>query len=91
MSHAVNPSPAPKGASKNVPDGVAKLILGFVLGAGVMFLGMHFYGPREYIRVPLPAGNPPGEGERLSMPGGVPGAPPTGGGAGSGESPTPGE
>jgi hypothetical protein len=56
MSQAEPSAPAPNAASKNVPDGLAKGILGFVLGAGVTFLGMHFYGPREeVVQSPPPA------------------------------------
>lgn len=84
MSQTERPGSNPKGNSGNVPDGLAKGILGFVLGAGVSFLGMHFYGPREYIRIPQPAQEPPGEGAVLTMPGSTPGAnaagPPAGGG-----------
>jgi len=59
MSEVTNPSPAPKGGSKSIPDGIAKGIIGFVLGAGVMFLVMHFYGPREKIDyVPPPPDQP---------------------------------
>ena len=85
MSQAERPESSPTG---NVPDGLAKGILGFVLGAGVSFLGMHFYGPREYIRVPIPTEQPPSEGAVLTMPGSTPGGtaagPPAGGAVANG-------
>lgn len=85
MSQAERPESNPKG---KVTDGLAKGMLGFVLGAGVSFLGMHFYGPREYIRVPQPTQEPPGERAVLTMPGSTPGGnvagPPAGGGAANG-------
>ncbi len=54
MSQAADPSSASKTASKNIPDGIAKGILGFALGAGVTFLAMHFIGPREQVVGTLP-------------------------------------
>jgi hypothetical protein len=95
MSQADSPAPTPKAVSKNVPDGLAKGIIGFVLGAGVSFLGMHFYGPREYISVMEPSANLPGiqagpgigaappslGGGMAGAAGGNPGAPQNGSGA----------
>lgn len=82
MSRADNPSPplSPKSGRNQVPDGIAKGIIGFVIGAGVSFLGMHFYGPREKFDVPSnvpvqpnimpPGGMPPGGGMGGEMVGG---------------------
>ena len=63
----------------SIPDGIAKGIIGFVIGAGVAFLGMHFYGPREKwdvsSNVPIQIGGemPPGSGPPgAALPGGAP-------------------
>ena len=78
MSQAA-PSSAPKPAPNSVPDGIAKGILGFALGAGLTFLGMHFYGPRiEQTYVEM-SGTPP-----MGAGGMGPGMPGMGGGMGRG-------
>lgn len=80
MSQTGNPSPSPlpKSGRNQIPDGIAKGIIGFVIGAGVSFLGMHFYGPREKYAVPSnvpaqpnimpPGGMPPGGMQMAGMP-----------------------
>lgn len=71
MSHDVQPSPATQ-ASKNVPDRIAAGILGFVLGAGVMFLALQYFN-----KPPQPAPSPPPQfdtGQFLGAPGGEPDA-----------------
>ncbi|HEV7223596.1 MAG TPA: hypothetical protein VGN42_12895 [Pirellulales bacterium] len=76
MSQAAH-SPAPKPAPNSVPDGIAKGILGFALGAGLTFLGMHFYGPRiEHTSVEMSGAPSMGAG------GMVPATPSMGGGGG---------
>ena len=99
MSQTDHPSPSlsPKSGRSQLPDGIAKGIIGFVIGAGVSFLGMHFYGPREKwdvaSNVPAqpnimpPGGMPPGGMSGGGMGGGMPGGGMGGGmaGGGSGE------
>lgn len=72
MSESDRAPAPPKSTSGGISDGLAKGIIGFALGAGITFLAMHFFGPRqvvsEYIDAPInmapptvPSG-PDGEG-----------------------------
>lgn len=88
MSEASHPSTPPKAKPAQISDGIAKGIIGFVIGAGVSFLGMHFYGPREKFDVPSdvpaqaasppPGGAAPGGGMGGAAAGGAM-TPPAGG------------
>ena len=89
MSQSDNPSPSlsPKSGRGQLPDGIAKGIIGFVIGAGVSFLGLQFYGPREKwdVATTMPVGGmPPGSGMGTGMPGGGMGGGMPGGGMGGG-------